>query len=65
MPALMPTPAKANTPVIGIEPPMTMSSVPCAFAANGTAAARPAAISRARRWGESFFVVLGMCVSWF
>src|SRR5690606_24014253 len=32
MPAWMPRPANANTPDIGIEPPITMSSLDCACA---------------------------------
>src|SRR3990167_836339 len=56
MPALMPTPAKANTPVMGMEPPMTMSSAPCASTDSGCMSeAAPAAAApsiRLRRWGE-------------
>src|SRR5260370_33547042 len=53
MPALMPTPAKANTPVMGMEPPITMSSPPAwARAASGAARLAPAASSRLRRREE-------------
>src|SRR5690606_27608322 len=50
MPAWMPMPAKANTPDIGIEPPITMSS-PCACTPPTTLRPPAAAIapSTARR----------------
>src|SRR5690606_36149758 len=58
MPALMPTPAKANTPVMGMEPPMTMSSPPaaCAMAVNGVASVALAASSSERRRCEARLV---------
>src|SRR6218665_4187044 len=50
MPALMPMPAKANTPVMGIDPPSTMSS-PWARTGPVTSAAAAAAAARMeRRW---------------
>src|SRR5574343_458038 len=53
MPVLMPTPAKAKTPVIGMEPPSTMSSPPAwACAARGAASVAPAASSSERRCWE-------------
>src|SRR5688572_18487002 len=55
MPAWMPMPAKANTPVSGIEPPITMSSAALACGmACGSAKAVPSAKaspSRVRRIG--------------
>src|SRR5690606_6208919 len=65
MPAWMPTPAKAKTPLIGIEPPITMSSFCCATAPR--AAASPAAsdkgkTSRLTRLGKKN--VRFMVVSW-
>src|SRR5690554_1252965 len=60
MPAWMPRPAKANTPDIGIEPPITMSSLACACAPPASASAAVATIapSVARRDFE-----IAMCSS--
>src|SRR5690606_15277120 len=66
MPALMPTPANANTPVIGMEPPMTISSAPCASTdSGGVSAAAPAvAAAPSISWRRRMEVlVLPMSVS--
>src|SRR5690606_8122448 len=62
MPAWMPTPAKAKTPLMGMEPPMTMSGLSWACAAVPRASPAASEIGRAsvrasRARGEPCFML--------